>query len=51
MTLFLNNDDVKSLLTMQMTMEALEKSYAQMISGEAVCRPRIDLQIPTTRSS
>ena len=32
---------------MEMTMEALEKSYVQMISGEAVCRPRIDLQIPT----
>jgi ornithine cyclodeaminase/alanine dehydrogenase-like protein (mu-crystallin family) len=47
MTLFLNNDDVKSLLTMKITMEALETSYAKMISGEAVCRPRIDVQIPT----
>ena len=47
MTLFLNNDDVKSLLTMEVTLEALEESYAQMIRGEAVCRPRIDLQIPT----
>jgi alanine dehydrogenase len=47
-TLFVNNDDVKSLLTMKMTMEALEKSYLQMIKGEAVCRPRIDLQIPTS---
>ena len=47
MTLFLNNDDVKSLLTMKITMEALGKSYAQMIDGEAVCRPRIDVQIPT----
>jgi alanine dehydrogenase len=47
MTLFLNNDDVKSLLTMKITMEALEKSYAQMIKREAVCRPRIDVQIPT----
>ena len=33
MTLFLNNDDVKSLLTMKITMEALGKSYAQMIDG------------------
>ena len=47
MTLFLSNDDVKSLLTMKITMEALGKSYAQMINGEAVCRPRIDVQIPT----
>lgn len=45
--LFLNNDDVKSVLTMEITLDALEKSYLQMIEGEAVCRPRIDLQIPT----
>lgn len=47
MTLILNNDDVKSLLTMEITVEALEKSYIQMIKGEAVCRPSINLQIPT----
>lgn len=48
MALFLNNDDVKSLLTMEMTMDALFLSYIQMVRGEAVCRPRIDLQIPTS---
>lgn len=48
MALFLNNDDVKGLLTMGITMEALEESYKQMIRGEAVCRPRIDIQIPTS---
>ncbi len=48
MALFLNNDDVKSLLTMEITLKALEQSYLQMIRGEAVCRPRIDLQIPTS---
>lgn len=48
MALFLNNDDVKGVLTMETTLEALEKSYTQMIRGEAVCRPRIDLQIPTS---
>jgi alanine dehydrogenase len=47
MTLFLSNDDVKNLLTMEITLDALEKSYIQMIRGEAVCRPRIDIQIPT----
>lgn len=47
MTLFLNNNDVKNLLTMEMTLSALETSYLQMIQGEAVCRPRVDLQIPT----
>src|SRR3990172_4581336 len=48
MALFLNNDDVKGLLTMEMTMDALFLSYTQMVRGEAVCRPRIDLQIPTS---
>jgi alanine dehydrogenase len=48
MTLFLNNDDVERLLTMEITLVALERSYIQMISGEAVCRPRIDIQIPTS---
>ncbi|MBI4632560.1 MAG: ornithine cyclodeaminase family protein [Deltaproteobacteria bacterium] len=50
MALFLNNDDVKGLLTMKITLEALEESYTQMIRGEAVCRPRIDIQIPTSDS-
>src|SRR5574340_887761 len=48
MALFLNNDDVKGLLTMEVTLEALERSYTQMIEGVGVCRPRIDLQIPTS---
>ncbi|MBI4524709.1 MAG: ornithine cyclodeaminase family protein [Deltaproteobacteria bacterium] len=47
MTLILNNDDVKSVLTMAVTMEALEKGYQELARKEAVCRPRIDIQIPT----
>ncbi|MFQ5903499.1 MAG: hypothetical protein ACE5JO_07405, partial [Candidatus Binatia bacterium] len=47
MTLILNNDDVKSVLTMEITMEALEKAYQQIARREAVCRPRVDIQIPT----
>lgn len=46
MTLLLNNDDVKSILTMSMTMEALEDAYRQTANKDAVCRPRIDLCIP-----
>lgn len=46
--LFLDNRAVENLLTMEMTLQALEDAYRQMIMGEAVCRPRIDLQIPTT---
>lgn len=45
--LFLNNDDVKQLLSMEITLEALDESYRNMIKGDAVCRPRIDMQIPT----
>ena len=47
MTLILSNDDVKSVLTMEETMRALEEAYQQLARREAVCRPRIDIQIPT----
>ncbi len=48
MTLFLNNDDVAQVLTMKDTIAALEVAYSQLVRQEAVCRPRIDLQIPTS---
>lgn len=48
MTLILGNDDVRSVLTMEIAMRALEEAYAQIARREAVCRPRIDLQIPTS---
>jgi len=47
MTLILNNDDVKSVLTMKITIEALEEAYKDLVNGNAVCRPRVDIQIPT----
>jgi alanine dehydrogenase len=47
-TLIINNDHVAQVLTMEDTMAALERSYADLITSEAVCRPRIDLQIPTS---
>jgi ornithine cyclodeaminase/alanine dehydrogenase-like protein (mu-crystallin family) len=47
MTLFINNDVVSRVLTMKDTIAALERSYRQMVTQEAVCRPRIDIQIPT----
>lgn len=46
--LFLNNDDVKQVLTMEMTMNALDQAYRELARQEAVCRPRIDIQIPTS---
>ena len=48
MTLILNNDDVAKVLTMETTIAALEQSYLQLACGEAVCRPRIDIRIPTS---
>jgi ornithine cyclodeaminase/alanine dehydrogenase-like protein (mu-crystallin family) len=47
MTLFINNEVVAKVLTMPDTIDALEKSYRALATEEAVCRPRIDIQIPT----
>lgn len=47
MTLLLNNDEIAQVLTMDATIGALEQSYADLASGEGVCRPRIDIRIPT----
>jgi alanine dehydrogenase len=45
--LLLNNADVASVLTMEITMSALEKAYRELTQRQAVCRPRVDIQIPT----
>jgi ornithine cyclodeaminase/alanine dehydrogenase-like protein (mu-crystallin family) len=45
--LLLNNADVASVLTMEVTMGALEDAYRELTEKRAVCRPRIDIQIPT----
>ncbi|HYM17501.1 MAG TPA: hypothetical protein VEU06_02955 [Micropepsaceae bacterium] len=49
--LLLNNDDVARALTMEMTIAALEEAYLGIASKEAVCRPRIDIRIPTKDAS
>src|SRR5918911_1381238 len=46
--LIINNRDVEQVLTMEDTIAALEQSYLQLAGGEAVCRPRIDIRIPTS---
>jgi alanine dehydrogenase len=45
MTLMINNHDVEQVLTMEMTLDALEESYLALVTGAAVCRPRIDIRI------
>ena len=47
MTLILSNDDIASVLTMGDTIDALEHAYQELAREEAVCRPRIDIRIPT----
>jgi len=47
MTLIINNADVAKILTMEDTIAALEEAYLALASREAVCRPRIDIRIPT----
>ena len=51
MTLFINNDVVSQVLTMEDTIAALEQSYRDIATGAAVCRPRIDIRIPTDDAS
>ena len=48
MTFILNNEVVEKVLTMDDTIAALEESYLQLAAQEAVCRPRIDIRIPTS---
>ena len=45
----ISNADVARVLTMADTIEALEASYAGLGTTDTVCRPRIDIQIPTSR--
>lgn len=47
MTLIINNAEVAKVLTMEATLEALEESYLALAARTAVCRPRIDIRIPT----
>jgi ornithine cyclodeaminase/alanine dehydrogenase-like protein (mu-crystallin family) len=47
MTLVIDNKIVAKLLTIEDTIAALEEAYLDLAQGEAVCRPRIDMRIPT----
>lgn len=47
MTLFLNNEEVKSLLTMNDYLETLEEGLRELESGRVVMVPRTDASIPT----
>jgi ornithine cyclodeaminase/alanine dehydrogenase-like protein (mu-crystallin family) len=46
-TLLIDNETVERVLTPAAVRRALEAAYRDLASGEAVCRPRIDIRIPT----
>ncbi len=46
--LLLNNEVIEQVLDMGATMSALEQSYLGIARGTAICRPRIDVSIPTS---
>jgi alanine dehydrogenase len=46
-TLLIDNDAVRRVLTPELARKALEAAYRDLATAEAVCRPRIDIRIPT----
>ena len=49
MTLLISNADVARVLTMDDTIAALDASYRGLATTDTVCRPRMDVQIPTSQ--
>lgn len=45
--LVIDNEDVRRVLTPRDTIRVLEEAYGELARGDAVCRPRIDVRIPT----
>lgn len=46
--LIISNADVAKLLTMGAAVDALDQAYRQLVTTDAVCKPRTDVQIPTS---
>ena len=44
----INNADVSRLVTQQEVTRALESAYQDFFNGTAVCRPRVDVEIPSS---
>jgi ornithine cyclodeaminase/alanine dehydrogenase-like protein (mu-crystallin family) len=45
--LVINNEDTAKVLAMGDAIDALDQAYRQLVTTEAVCKPRTDIQIPT----
>ncbi|MGH7773986.1 MAG: ornithine cyclodeaminase family protein [Candidatus Binatia bacterium] len=46
--LILNNDEIESLLSVELSLRHLEKAYKEWAEGKAINRPRTDLYLPST---
>lgn len=44
--LIINNEEVESLLTVDLALRALERAYVAQANGSAVNRPRSDMYLP-----
>lgn len=44
--LLIDNETVAAVLSMERTVDVLEKSYRGIGSGDTICRPRIDMRFP-----
>lgn len=49
MTLLINNDLVKRVLTMEDCIQVQEEAFKGLVTGDAVHRPRIDVYVPCDR--
>jgi alanine dehydrogenase len=47
--LLINNQEVEKLLDMKSCLEALEEAYDDLLKGDAVYRPRLDVWVPCER--
>jgi alanine dehydrogenase len=48
--LLINNEEVENIFDMKACLEALEVGYADLLKGDAVYRPRLDVWMPCDRS-
>ncbi|MGE0650909.1 MAG: ornithine cyclodeaminase family protein [Alphaproteobacteria bacterium] len=47
--LIINNADVAKVLTVGEAIDVLDDAYRQLVTTDAVCKPRTDIQIPTKK--
>lgn len=47
----MNNDEIESLLSVELSLRHLEKAYKEWAEGRAINRPRTDLYLPSARAT